>query len=86
MEQYRRHKSYITKTRAERISDTVETYTPPKNNMPQMYSMDATYHSAQDIIHALQNPAPASPLVKLGHGHNKALKTLAEILIKANPP
>ena len=51
--------------------------------MPQMSSMDATYHAAQDQIYALHNPAPASPLVKLGHGHKEALNILSDIFIKA---
>ena len=51
-----------------------------------MSSMDSTYHDAQDIIYALHNPAPAIPLVKLGHGHKEVLKTLAHISRKANPP
>ena len=68
IEHCRCHKVYTPKTRAELISDTVEF--PPKTfHIPQMYSMGATYHAAQDLIYALQNPAPASPLVKLGHGH-----------------
>ena len=50
-----------------------------------MSSMDATHHDAQDLIYALQNTAPAILLVKLGHGHKEALKTLANIFIKANP-
>ena len=48
--------------------------------------MDATYHAAHDLIYALHNPAPESPLVKLGNGHKEALETLAEILRKSNPP
>ena len=48
--------------------------------------MDATYHAAQDIIYALQNPEPASTLVKLGNGQKEALKNLAEIFRKVNPP
>ena len=51
-----------------------------------MSSMDATYHAAQDIIYSLQNPKPSNTLVNLGHGHKEALKTLADIFIKANPP
>ena len=54
--------------------------------MPQVSSMDATYHAAQDLIYALQNTAPKSPLVKLGNGKNEALRTLAEISRKATPP
>ena len=51
-----------------------------------MSSMDETYHAAQDIIYELQNPEPASPLVKLGNGHKEALNTLPNIFRKANPP
>ena len=54
--------------------------------MPQISSMDATYHAAQDLMYALQNPEPASPLVKSVNGHKEALKTLKEIFRKANPP
>ena len=66
MENYRCHKEYIPKTRAKRISDTVE-FTPKIFHMPQMSSMDTTYHTAQDLIYALYNTAPAIPLIKLGH-------------------
>ena len=54
--------------------------------MPQMSSMDATYHAAKDLIYALNNPAPAIPLVKLGNGHKESLKTLADIFRKEKPP
>ena len=54
--------------------------------MPQMSSMDATYHATQYLIYALQNTAPASPLVKLGHGHKEALKTLADIYSEKQTP
>ena len=46
---------------------------PKTFNMPQMSSMDATYHAAQYLLYALHNPAPAIPLVKLGNGHKEAL-------------
>ena len=54
--------------------------------MSQMSSLDETYHAAQDLIYALQNLAYAIPLIKLVNGHKEALKTLAEIFIKSNPP
>ena len=54
--------------------------------MPQMSSMDATYHNAHDIIYALHNTEPASHLVELVNGQKESLKTLAEIFRKANPP
>ena len=54
--------------------------------MTNMSSKDATFHFAQDLIYAQQNPAPASPLVKLGNGNKEALRTLAEIFRKSIPP
>ena len=54
--------------------------------MPQMSSMDATYHDTQDLIYALQNPSHTSPLEKLGHGNKEELKNLADIFMKENPP
>ena len=85
MEHYRCHKAYIPKTRAERISDTVE-YPPKIFHMPQMSYMDATYHAAKYLIYALQNPSPTSPLVTLGNVHKEALKTLTDIFRKAKTP
>ena len=53
--------------------------------MPNMSSIDATFHDAQDLIYALQNPEPASPLVKLYNGHKDSLRDLSEIFKKSNP-
>ena len=71
MEHYRCHKSYTPKTRAEQISDTVKLF-PKTFHMTQMSSMDATYHTAQYLIYAIQNSGPARSVVKLGHRHKEA--------------
>ena len=84
MENYRFHKAYIPKTRAERISDTVY-FSPKQFNVPHMSSTDATFHTSQDLICAIHNPSPSSPLVKLVNGNKEALRNLAEIFRKANP-
>ena len=85
MERYRYHKLYTPKTRAERISDTVEF--PAKTfNMPHMSSVDATYHDAQDCIYVIQNPVPAIHQVKLGNGHKESVNNLAKIFRESNPP
>ena len=73
MDHYRCHKEKITKTRPERISDTVESF-PRKFSMPKISSTDATIHAAQDLIHGLKNPAPFSPLATLGNSHNEAFR------------
>ena len=50
--------------------------------MPKLSSTDAEIYAAQDLIHALQNPAPTRPLVTLGYVHKKALISLAKIFGK----
>ena len=54
--------------------------------MPNMSSTDATIHASQYLICALQNPAPANPILKIGNAHREALRYLAEILTKSTPP
>ena len=51
-----------------------------------MSFIDATFHAAQDLIYALQNPAPRNKLSKLGNGHKEALRTLLKIFRKSSPP
>ena len=51
-----------------------------------MSSKYATFHAARDLVYALQNPAPTSPLVKLGNGHKGELSNLVEIFRKSIPP
>ena len=73
MEQYRCHRSYITKTRVERIYETVE---PPLKNftLPNMYLTDAEIHVANYLIHALNYPETSIPLVKMGDKNTSALR------------
>ena len=51
-----------------------------------MYSTDAETHALQDLIHAIQNPAHARPILKLGNEHKEALRYLGEIFGKSPPP
>ena len=44
MEHYICHKTYILKTRVERISGTIE-FSPKQFKIPQMYFTDATTHA-----------------------------------------
>ena len=53
MEHYRCHKTYIPKTRAERVLDTVEFFLP-KYSMQNMSSTDADIHAAHDLTNALK--------------------------------
>ena len=54
--------------------------------MLKISSEDATFHAARDLIYALQNPAPASSLVKIGDGKRDSLITLAVIFRQFGPP
>ena len=76
MEQYRFHNTYISKKISEMISDTVD-FPPKKFNIQKMSSKDATFHTTPDLIFALQNQAPAKPLVKPVNWHKEALRNLA---------
>ena len=53
--------------------------------MPQMSSTYATIHATHDLIYALQNPEPSSPLVKLVNIPKGKLITLEKIFRKATP-
>jgi hypothetical protein len=50
-EHYRCYRIYATKTRAERICDTVEFF-PHNFRMPEQSSADAAIRAAQELIHA----------------------------------
>jgi hypothetical protein len=79
MEHYRCYRTYITKTRDTRITDTVEFF-PTRVPMPKLSSKDAARQAAQDLIHALKNPHPAAPVFyPLGAPETTALKQLADI-------
>ena len=54
--------------------------------MPKMSSKDATFHATQDLMYALQNPEPLSPLVKLVNGNKEEFMTLSELFRKSSGP
>ena len=85
MEHHRYHETYIPKTRAERISDTVE-FSPKQFNSPEISSIYATLHAAQDLLYALHHPEPEISLFKLGNGHKESLRTPKERSRIENPP
>eukprot|EP00957_Ditylum_brightwellii_P140695 10717480-Ditylum_brightwellii.AAC.1 len=53
--------------------------------MPKTASKDASTHAALDLIHALQNPTPATPFNQVGQKQMDALRKLAEIFQTALP-
>lgn len=81
-EHYRCYHVYIPSTRGERDVDTIEFF-PTQTKMPQLSSSDAAIAAAQDLVHALQNPAPAAPFTNIGDQQIAALKQLADIFQNA---
>ena len=84
---YRCHRTYISKTRKERIARTVDFF-PHKQNMPGTSSAEAAIEAAIKLTAALQHPAPKSPFTNTP-SQFAALKELAAIfdraIIKAKP-
>jgi hypothetical protein len=78
LEHYRCWTVYVTKTHAERYSDTVEFF-PVKTAMPRTSSADVAVRAATELIDALKHPSAASPLAPLGTARLQALKQLSEI-------
>jgi hypothetical protein len=78
LEHYRCYTVYITKTRGNRIVETVdfflETFT-----LPFPSSQDLATQAAADLTHALLHPQPAGPLCKVVNKQTIALKRLASI-------
>ena len=51
-----------------------------------MSSTDAAIIAAQDLIHALQNPEPAIPILTLENSYKEAMRSIEYLFGKATPP
>jgi hypothetical protein len=69
---------YITKTRGERIVETVG-FSPEKFTLPFPSAQDLATQAASDLTHALLHPQPAGSFCKVGDEQTIALKRLADI-------
>ena len=91
LEHYRCYRCYVPTTRRERISDTVEFFLQ-NTEIPFLSSKDLAAYAALDLIAAIKNPSPETPLF-VGDEQLRALTELAEIfassvynkIIPANP-
>eukprot|EP00978_Attheya_sp_CCMP212_P006539 scaffold15131_cov65-Attheya_sp.AAC.1 len=82
---YRCYKVWIKETSAERVADTL-TWLPRHVTMPGASPADAAAAAARDLIKALLNPAPVSPLAPLADSQRQALFQLADIFASATHP
>jgi hypothetical protein len=82
LEHYRCYTVYITKTRGNRIVETVDFF-PEKFTLPFPSSQDLATQAAADLTHALLHPQPAGPFCQVGNEQTIALKRLASIFESA---
>jgi hypothetical protein len=78
LEHFRCYTVCITKTRSNRIVETVEFF-PEKFTLPCPSSHDLATEAAADLTHALLYPQPAGPFCQVGNKQTIALKRLASI-------
>jgi hypothetical protein len=84
LEHYRCYTVYITKTRSNRMVETVEFF-PHTFTLPFPSSHELATQAAADLMHALLNPQPAGPLCRVGDEQVIALRRLANIFVSAKP-
>jgi hypothetical protein len=84
LEHYRCYTVYLTKTRSNRIVETVE-FPPHKYTLPFTSSHSLATQAAADLTHALLNPQPAGPFCQVDEEQAIALRRLANIFVSATP-
>jgi hypothetical protein len=84
LEHYRCYTVYITKTRSNRIVETVDFF-PHKFDLLFPSSSELATQAAADLTHALLNPQPAGPFCQVGSEQVIALRRLAIIFEAAKP-
>jgi hypothetical protein len=78
LEHYRCYTVYITKTRGDKIVETID-FSPEKFTLPFPSPQCLATKAAVDLTHALLHPQPAGPFCKVGDAKTIALKRLADI-------
>jgi hypothetical protein len=78
LEHYRCYTVYISRTRGERVVETVDFF-PETFKLPFPSTQDLATKAATELTHALLHPHPAGPFCKVGDEQTLALKRLADI-------
>jgi hypothetical protein len=78
LEHYRCYTVYITKTRGNRIVETVDFF-PEKFTLPFTTPQDLATKAAAELTSALLHPQPAGPFCQVGDAQTLALERLAAI-------
>jgi hypothetical protein len=85
LDSYRCYNIWVWETRSCRIVDTISWF-PTKVTMPLASSTDLILAGIHDIITALNNPSPGSPLAPLSDSHVAALRQVTAILTNIAQP
>jgi hypothetical protein len=78
LEHYRCYTVYITKTRLERVVETVD-FLPTEVPLPFPSSKELETQAAKQLTHALLNPQPAGPFYQVGNKQMLAIQRLSAI-------
>lgn len=85
LESYRCYRTFISKTKGERITDTLEWF-PQQLSMPTSSNHELLIAATRDLTAALKNHYNNSPLDPLTDSEHAALENINQILCKKNPP
>ena len=85
LESYRCYTVWMWDTRATRVCDTLAWF-PTKSPMPLASSNDLILAGVHDILHAIRNPSPGSPLAPLTDSHFDVLTQLTSLLTSLAAP
>ena len=83
MNHYRCHHVYVTKTRGERDSDSVEFF-QHNTQLPYKYSAEHAIIAERELAYALKNPAPQAPFSNIGESQLFEIEKLSKIFTKAS--
>jgi hypothetical protein len=75
---YRCYRVYVNKTRAERITDTVECF-PQEIDMPFPTPTEIAIEATKALIHTLNSPIPSMPFAHQPFNRKQAIQTVADI-------
>lgn len=84
LESYRCYRVWIRDTRKDRIADTVAWF-PKYVQLPSSSTADRIAASLQDIVTALKQPSPATPLAPLTDSQHQALLDITALLTNICP-
>jgi hypothetical protein len=69
---------FATKTKATRITDTVEFF-PTKTKLPYTKPTDVAIQASHDILKVLQQKKPSTPLAHIGNDQLEAIQQIADV-------